>query len=236
MALVRAALDGHTGVATVELTRPERRNALDLATIRELRDALTDVVARTHAVVVTGSGSAFCAGADLSGLPPADGTDEQRERRLAQLQDVSAALSEVQAILSDDAVVSFAAINGPAVGGGWALALACDVQIAVPEARFWFPEAAMGRAVGEPSVRLAVRVLGSAVATRAVLIGTRFTASELHRLGVLSDVVAPETLRTAVADLAARAGALGRDVVTLAKSRIRSASTEPSRPAPWSGG
>ncbi|HZZ48707.1 MAG TPA: enoyl-CoA hydratase/isomerase family protein [Pseudonocardia sp.] len=229
MALVRAAFDDRTRVATVELTRPQRRNALDLATIRELRDALTEAVSRTHAIVVTGSGSAFCAGADLSGLPPSDGTAEQRETRLAQLQEISAALSQVQAILTDDSVVSFAAINGPAVGGGWALALACDVQVAVPEARFWFPEAGMGRAVGEPSVRLAVRVLGQAVASRAVLMGTRFTARELRSFGVLTDVVTPEALPGTVAGLAAHAAALGNDVVTLAKSRIRSASTDPPR-------
>lgn len=217
-------------VTVLEINRHTQRNALDLPTIDDLRAALSDATERSDSVVLTGSGSVFCAGADLTSLPPSDGTPDGGARRQAALARIGDAVADLQALLSEIPVLTVAALNGHAVGGGWSLAMACDVQIAVWGTRCWFPEAAMGRAVGAPSVELAVRHLGQACATRAVLLGVPFHAEELEAKGVLAEVVTAADLRQHAVTVARQAAGLTPEVLRQIKNRLRASAAASTCP------
>ncbi|MET0189822.1 MAG: enoyl-CoA hydratase-related protein, partial [Pseudonocardia sediminis] len=121
------------GVGLIELDRPDRRNALDVATCRELVDATARVRDEgARAVVVTGSGSSFCSGADFGEVY----TDGFREALYAALHAVA-----------DLPMPVVAAVNGPAIGAGTQLAIACDLRVAAPSAVFGLPTARLGLAV-----------------------------------------------------------------------------------------
>jgi enoyl-CoA hydratase len=121
----RIEINSASGVGWVTLTAPERRNALDLETASRLTEgvAALELDPDVHAIVVTGSGSAFCAGADRSLLASAE------ESALRAIYGSFLALRR-------SALPTVAAVNGPAVGAGLNLALACDVRIAATSARF----------------------------------------------------------------------------------------------------
>ena len=122
------------GVVRLRLNRPERANALDTRLVEDLHDAISDLDARA-AVLVSVDSRAFCGGADL------DLEDAERMR-------VSDRLYELYERMSTTAIPLLAAINGPAVGGGAQLAVACDVRVAGPAARLRFVGPGHGLAVG----------------------------------------------------------------------------------------
>src|SRR5690606_34979948 len=119
------------GVALLELNRPERRNALNEAMRNELRDVVTQLRddRNVHALIITGAGDAFCAGGDLKGIGSA-GLDNQGWRN--RMADLHNWLKDLLAL--DKPVI--AAVDGPAYGAGFSLALAADFIIATPRARF----------------------------------------------------------------------------------------------------
>ena len=122
------------GVVRLRLNRPERANALDTRLVEDLHDAISDLDARA-AVLASVDSRAFCGGADL------DLEDAERMR-------VSDRLYELYELMSTTATPLLAAINGPAVGGGAQLAVACDVRVAGPAARLRFVGPGHGLAVG----------------------------------------------------------------------------------------
>src|SRR4051794_235401 len=128
------------GVARVTLDRPEKRNALSIELRVELAQALEAAGADTaiRCLVLTGAGSAFCAGRDVT----QSGGDGAHKERIVE---TSERLFDALARLPIPAV---AAVNGPAVAGGFALALLCDVRLAAPAATFGFPE--VGRHLPPP--------------------------------------------------------------------------------------
>ncbi len=142
-------------VSLLELDRPERRNALDLALCRELASAATaEVEAGARVLVVTGRGSAFCAGADLDGVYG----EEFLEALYAMLHGFARLPVPV-----------IAAVNGPAIGAGTQLALACDLRVADDTARFAVPTARNGMAVDAWTIRTLVDVAGGGAARRMML-------------------------------------------------------------------
>lgn len=146
----------HGAVAVLTIDRHGRRNALDLAHCDALREELTVAhEAGARSVVVTGVGSSFCAGADLDGVyGPAFRT----------------ALYAMLAAFVEVPVPIVAAVNGPAIGAGAQLAIAADLRVAAPGARFAVPTARNGLAVDPWTVRRLALVAGGAAA-RALLIG-----------------------------------------------------------------
>jgi enoyl-CoA hydratase len=176
------------GIATLTLSRPEARNALN----RALRDAIREAFAALErdasvgAVILTGAGAAFCAGLDLKELsqPGADrGSDRPRE----------SAHDIVQAIEGFDRPV-IGAVNGVAVTGGFELALACDVLIGSTAARFADTHARVGILPGWGlSVKLP-RLVGIGRAKLISLTGNYVGAEEAERIGLLARVVSPEEL------------------------------------------
>jgi enoyl-CoA hydratase/carnithine racemase len=164
-------------VAVVTLERPEKRNALSIALRVELADAFERLGAddSVGCVMLTGAGSAFCAGMDVAQF----GGDLSNRRQL-----VETSTGAFQAVGRCPRPV-VAAVNGPALAGGFALALLCDVRIAAESATFGYPELP----IGIPPSYAAVRATISPAAARELcLTGRVIDAGEALRLGVVTEV------------------------------------------------
>src|ERR1700761_9637184 len=169
--LVLYSVDNHIALLTVN--DPERRNAVTGEMSRQLRAAVDQAEsdADVHAVVVTGAGKAFCAGADLSALGSA------AEEGLLQLYDGFMAVGKCT-------LPTIAAVNGPAVGAGLNLALAADVRIAGPHALFDARFQKLGIHPGGGATWMLQRGVGPQVARAALLFGMRFDAESAVQHGL----------------------------------------------------
>ncbi|HEX9259062.1 MAG TPA: enoyl-CoA hydratase-related protein, partial [Acidimicrobiales bacterium] len=193
--------EAHGRVTIVVIDRPHRRNAVDHATLVALQAALEQAAqAASRVLVLTGDGGAFCAGADLTGVED-DG--------------FVVALSRVLHGLAGFDGVTIAAVDGPALGAGTQLALACDLRVATPSSRFGIPAAKLGLAIDAWTVdRLAAEV-GSAIARAMLVAATTYTAEQLHavgavhRLGTLEDALRWADEIAALAPLTIRAHKVG---------------------------
>lgn len=193
-ARVNVSVDG--GVGLLELDRPHRRNALDLTQCARIVDGVAHVVgAGARVIVVTGVGSSFCSGADLDEVH----TDGFR-----------AALHAALAALADAPVPSVAAVNGPAIGAGTQLAIACDLRVGAPGAVFAVPTARLGLAVDPWTVRRLARLAGGATARALLLACTQVPVELAHTRGLI-DVLGD---RATALELAA-------DIATLAPLTLR---------------
>jgi len=187
--LVRVHVHQETG--TLILNRPDKRNALSRAMLAELAQGLDDLrqERKVRAVVVTGSGSAFCAGMDLdemlatSSLPDAQ---KQWYEDAVSYRDLLESLLRFPKPL-------IAAVNGPAVAGGAGLVLACDVVLASPEARFGLPEPLRGIVAGMVAPLLTFRI-GGGQAARLLVTSQLIGAEEAHRIGIFHELIAAELL------------------------------------------
>jgi methylglutaconyl-CoA hydratase len=192
---IQLAYDG--AVATITLNRPDKRNAISFELIDELLRAL-DEVAKSDAIVVilTGAGKAFCSGMDLENLKNLLGrTPEQN------LQD-SKMMVQTFRSLYEFPKVTIAAVNGAAIAGGTGLALLCDFTLAVPEASFGYTEVRIGFVPAIVSTFL-LRQIGEKQARDLLLTGRIFGAEEAMRLGLVSEIVAPENLLSRARQLSA---------------------------------
>ncbi len=165
------------GVALITLQRPEKRNALSIELRLELAAAFESLSAdeSVGCVVLTGAGPAFCSGMDTTQF----GGDRENRRRLVESSTVA-----FDAV-GNCARPVVAAVNGPAVAGGFVLALLSDLRIAAPSATFGFPELPRGI---PPSYAAARSTLPAALARELVLSGRLLDAEEALRLGVVSEV------------------------------------------------
>jgi enoyl-CoA hydratase len=193
--LVLFSVDDH--VALITVNDPERRNAVTGEMSTQLRAAVERAEADrgVHAVVVTGAGKAFCAGADLSALGSA------AEEGLQRLYDGFMAVGKCT-------LPTIAAVNGPAVGAGLNLALAADVRIAGPNALFDARFQKLGIHPGGGATWMLQRGVGPQVARAALLFGMRFDAESAVRHGLALSV-------------AAGPAAAPRDVVLATKATMR---------------
>lgn len=171
-----------TGVTIVTLDRPERRNAVDHATLLALLDAQERARAeRARVLVLTGAPPAFCAGADLTGV---------EEGEFAE------ALGRVLRGFGSLPIPTIAAVDGPALGAGAQLAVACDLRIATAVSRFGIPAARLGLVVDQWTVERVARELSWPVARGMLLAAETYSAETLHglgavhRLGSLADALA----------------------------------------------
>jgi enoyl-CoA hydratase/carnithine racemase len=165
------------GVALVVLDRPERRNALSIAlrlALADTLDALADD-ASVRAIVLTGEGSAFCAGMDIGEF----GGDREHKERI-----VESSVRCFRSVARCPAPL-LAAINGPAVAGGFALALLCDIRVAAPTATLGFPE--LGRHI-PPPFAIVSAVLPAPLARELCLTGRLLGAPEANALGVVNEL------------------------------------------------
>ncbi|MGJ9414039.1 enoyl-CoA hydratase [Aeromicrobium sp. CF4.19] len=153
-------------VALLELRREERRNALDLELCREIHAAVDGVVEDgARAVVVTGQGSAFCSGADLGGVYATVGAPPASSASGGFLEALYGMLHHLTRV----PVPVVAAVNGPAIGAGTQLAIACDLRVADETARFGVPTARNGMAVDAWTIRTLGKLAGAGPARRMML-------------------------------------------------------------------
>jgi len=185
------------GVAQITLNRPEKRNALDRATVAlltsELRQCAHDPGVRV--VQITGAGTAFCAGADLTEMQAQAGASEA-----ANLEDAEQ-LATMLALLDSMPKPTLARVNGDGYGGALGLLGACDVAVAVEDAKFAFTEVRLGiiPAVVSPFV---LGKIGESAARRYFLTAETLTAATLRELGLVHEVVPGELLDAACTRIA----------------------------------
>jgi methylglutaconyl-CoA hydratase len=199
---MRIRVERGDGVGRIILARPEKKNALDLAAARELRESLREFAADSavRVVLLSAQGDDFCAGADLSALNALLDADAA-----TQLQDAEA-LGDVFRVMREMPQVVVAAVRGRALAGGAGLATACDIVIAHEGARFGYPEVRVGFV---PAMVMAIlrRLVGEKRAFELVATGRQVSAREALELGLVSRVVAAAdfdvTIETLVSDLAA---------------------------------
>ena len=184
------------GSAWITLNRPEVHNAFDDRLIAELTAALAGLGRddAVRAVVLTGSGRSFSAGADLNWM--------RRTSTYGETENLSDAigLAALMATLHELPKPTIARVNGAALGGGTGLVACCDVAVASADARFGTTEVRLGLipAVIGPYV---VAAIGIRQARRLMLTGERIAATEAARIGLIHEVVPPERLDDAVAAL-----------------------------------
>jgi 2-(1,2-epoxy-1,2-dihydrophenyl)acetyl-CoA isomerase len=197
-------------VASIDLNRPERLNAMGVQLVDELGQSLERAISEDAAVIVlAGKGRAFCAGYDLqedeSGM-----TLPQRRRALERVQDLTRLAHAAPAPV-------IAAVHGYALGGGFELVLACDFVIASEDAVFGFPEVGVGLGVTGGVSQFLPMAVGLMKAKELVFLGERFSAQDALALGLISSVVAAGNAPTEAARLAARLAQLPRSALAMAK-------------------
>jgi len=193
---IQLAFDG--GIATITLSRPDKRNAISFDLIGDLLAAL-DEVAKSSArvLILTGAGTAFCSGMDLENLKTLIGrTPEQ------SLQDTQT-MARLFRTLYEFPKPTIAAVNGAAIAGGAGLATLCDFTLAVPEAKFGYTEVRIGFVPAIVSTFL-LRQVGEKIARDLLLTGRLFDAEEAHHWGLVNEVVPLDDLMTRARALAAR--------------------------------
>ncbi|MBA3020898.1 enoyl-CoA hydratase [Propionicimonas sp.] len=157
-------------VALLTLNRPERRNALNIELCNAIREAATDAAdAGVRAIVVTGEGSSFCSGADLSGV--------YGQAFIDALYGMLHGLSQLPVPL-------IAAVNGPAIGGGAQLAIACDLRVASAAAQFAVPTPRNALATDAWTIRTLADIAGHGVARRLLLAAETFDAEAALAAGL----------------------------------------------------
>lgn len=209
-----ATADHGDGVRLVTLTDPDRRNAMSEAMGAELREVVaSSAVDGTRVLVVTGEGAAFCAGADLPALfgDPSKPTRAIRDRLNAYYR----AFLDVR----DLAIPTVAAVNGPAVGAGLNLALACDLRVAGPEASFGATFTRIGLHPGGGCTWFLVEALGAHRAMRTLLLGETLTVAEAAATG-LADGPVEDPLSDAL-ELAGRLASSDPGLVADVKRSVR---------------
>ena len=177
-------------IALLTLDRPDRLNAMSFGLVADLHDALDEIAsdADCKVVILTGAGRAFCAGLDLKdwGTPPRPG----EHRHVHTNTDGQAFMSNLTTHLRATPQVVLAAVNGPAFGGGFALACACDLRFAARSARFCSAFIRTGLTGTDIGITyLLPRLVGASRAADLILTGREVDAAEAERMGIVSRVV-----------------------------------------------
>ncbi|MGP4020309.1 enoyl-CoA hydratase/isomerase family protein [Saccharopolyspora sp. 5N708] len=182
-------------VLTVTINRPHRKNAIDTATWSALREVLERAASddSVRALVLTGTGGDFCAGADL-------GSDRGGPHPLHRMHDIN----EIALALHDLPKPVVAKVRGVAVGAGWNLALGCDLVVSTPDARFSQIFAKRGLSLDFGGSWLLPRIVGMQQAKRLALLGEIIGAEEALGLGLVTWVKDDQELDGFVTDLADR--------------------------------
>ena len=189
----------HAPAGTIILDRPEKRNALNRKMLSDLSQAFSDLhkEKRVRAVILTGAGTAFCAGIDLEEIRNSAKMDDPQP---LWKDDVLAFRDLLETMLRFPKPI-IAAVNGAAVAGGAGLLLASDIVIAARGASFALSEPRRGLVAGIASPLLVFRI-GAAHAANLLLTARTIDEEEAHRIGLFQEVVAPEHIWTRAVELA----------------------------------
>jgi len=186
-----------SGVATITLNRPEKRNAISFELIEDLLSGLKEVeTSEALVLILTGAGKAFSSGMDLDNLKQLIGRSPEQN-----LKD-SETMVRLFRSLYEFPKVTIAAVNGTAIAGGTGLALLCDFTLAVPEAKFGYTEVRIGFVPAIVSTFL-LRQVGEKQARDLLLTGRIIGAEEAARMGLVSEIIPPDNLMHRARELAA---------------------------------
>lgn len=200
-------------VRILSMNRPDKLNALDTALTQALLDALAtaDADARVRAIVLTGEGKGFCAGADLAEFKHLTPENQHLVVKRADLT------CRTQSILQKLAKPIVSAVRGAAVGGGAGLAIACDMMVAGTDLKFGYPE--LKHSIVPALVMTGLqRHLGRKAAFEMISLGRLIGAEEAQALGLVNRVVAPEAVRETALEIAARWAGANPQAMAAAKS------------------
>ncbi len=212
MSELNLTIDGN-GVALFTLNAPERRNSMNLDMVGEIVAAMDQCVAddSVGAIVVTGEGKGFCAGATLDHLAGSTGASESR------------AVGNVYdgfLVFANCPKPTIAAVNGAAVGAGMNLALACDVRLASTSAKFITRFLDLGLHPGGGHTWMLQRIVGPQVARSMVLFGQEYSGEDAVRLGLAYECTSPDELIPRALEMAARAASAPRELSQRTKATM----------------
>lgn len=177
-----------SGVATLTLNRPDKRNAISYQLMDELQAALDEVAhSAARVLILTGAGKAFCSGMDLENLKALLGRSPEQSLKDSEI------MARLFRSLYDFPRPTIAAVNGAAIAGGCGLATLCDFTLAVPEARFGYTEVRIGFLPAIVSTFL-LRQVGEKHARDLLLTGRIVAADEAYRIGLIDEIVPTEKL------------------------------------------
>jgi enoyl-CoA hydratase len=201
-------LEKKNSIAYVTVNRPKVLNALNMATMEELRAAFTDIQndVGIRVAILTGSGEkAFIAGADIGELSKHDAVSGKEYTHRGQ---------SVLDLIESLGKPVIACINGFALGGGCEIAMACTMRLASSNAKLGQPEVKLGIIPGYGGTQRLPRLVGRGIAMQLVLTGEMISAEEAHRIGLVNEVVAP-------AELIPRAEAIAQKIIANAPLAIQ---------------
>jgi enoyl-CoA hydratase/carnithine racemase len=210
------------GIATLTMSKPEQRNALsEPAEMLEFVEACERISKdRTvRVVILTGEGTAFSAGGNIKNM-----RDKKKLTSGSPLDIRNAYINSIARValaLYELDVPTIAAVNGPAIGAGMDIACMCDIRIASHAASFASSFVKIGIVPGDGGAWFLSRIIGPAKALELMLHGETFDANEAYRIGLVSQIVAPEKLMEAATDFGARIGRHPPQVVRLTKRLLR---------------
>jgi methylglutaconyl-CoA hydratase len=197
MAYSTLNLEVSSDIATITLSRPEKRNAVSAKMIADLTRALGEVeTSSARVLILTGAGKAFCSGLDLDALKSI-ATQSPTEH----LED-SRRMARMMRRIWSFPKSTIAAVNGAAIAAGCGIATLCDFTLSVPEAKFGYPEVRIGFIPAIVSVFL-TRQIGEKHTRDLLLTGRIIDAAEAHRLGLVTQIVPAEELMATAQALAA---------------------------------
>ena len=216
MALQNVLIEKRGRIAIVTVNRPDKLNALNTQTRRDILEALDqlELDEEIRVVVITGAGQkAFVAGADISEFAGKTAVDQRAVMKGRRAFDA----------VEDFPKPVIAMINGFALGGGCELALACDIRIASKTAKLGQPEIKLGIIPGGGGTQRLTRLVGEGKAMELILTGDMIDADEAERLGLLNYVVEPDQLEAKTLELAGRIAEMSPVALAMAKAAVKSA-------------
>jgi enoyl-CoA hydratase len=200
-------------VAVITISRPKALNALNTETLKELELAIDEIASddEVYAVILTGDGKAFVAGADITEMKDLDVMGGRKFGNLG-----NKVFRKIETL--EKPVI--AAVNGFALGGGCELSMACDIRIASSKAKFGQPEVGLGITPGFGGTQRLARLVGTGMAKQLIYTGDIINAEEALRIGLVNKVVEPEQLIEEVKLLAKKIASNAPIAVKLSKTAI----------------
>lgn len=208
---VKTQLNGH--VLTITLDNPKTLNALDKQLLEELNEAveLAGKNEQAKAIILTGSGKSFVAGADIKAMSQLSAVEAKEFGALG------ASVFRKIELLKQPVI---AAVNGFALGGGCELAMACDIRVASKKAKFGQPEVGLGITPGFSGTQRLSRLVGLGKAKELIFTGNIIGAEEANRIGLAEIIAEPEELMAIAAELAEKIAKNSASAVQFSKEAI----------------
>jgi enoyl-CoA hydratase len=205
--------DSNNGIAVITLNRPKVMNALCRDLNKELLDVFEQIKNRSdiRVIILTGGIKAFAAGADITEMIDASPGDAEKTSALGHT---------IHDTIEGLPIPVIAAINGPALGGGCELALACDFRIAAEDALFGLPEVSLGIIPGAGGTQRLLPLVGPGITREMVLLGRKIKGSEAEKIGLVNKTVAPDAVMDTALEMADKLSKMPGVALCLAKKAI----------------